>query len=57
MGYSQAFTATSAVVFIDPDQTTLENPLDEEQISWISNIEINYLIFIIYNFNLSNIFF
>ena len=37
MGYSQAFTVTSAVVFIDPEQTTLEKPLDEEEISWISN--------------------
>ena len=37
MGYSQGFTVTSAVVFIDPEQTTLEKPLDEEEISWISN--------------------
>ena len=29
MGYSQAFTATSAVTFIDPEQTTLEKPLDQ----------------------------
>ena len=40
MGYSQAFTATSAVTFIDPEQTTLEKPLDEEEISWISNNDI-----------------
>ena len=44
MGYSQSFTAIAAVAFIDPEQTTLEKPLYEEEISWISNNGINYLI-------------
>ena len=35
-GYTQGFSITAAVAFTDPNITTLDRPLDEEEISWIS---------------------
>ena len=43
LGTSFGFTATAAVAFTNPNTTTLEYILNEEEISWLSM----YLFFII----------
>ena len=44
LGTSFGFTATAAVAFTNPNTTTLEYILNEEEISWLSM----YLFFIFY---------
>ena len=44
-GVLQGFSITSAVVYINPNTTTLSEILDEEKISWLSNVTIHTYIF------------
>ena len=42
MGSSLAFSTTAAVVYSSPNTTTLNEVLDEEQTSWLSNLALYY---------------
>ena len=37
IGISQGFSLITSVTFINSNVTTLEEPLDEEEISWLGN--------------------
>ena len=39
IGISQGFALITSVTFINSNVTTLEEPLDEEEISWLGNNE------------------
>ena len=45
LGTSFGFTATAAVAFTNPNTTTLEYILNEEEISWLSKYFDHYLCF------------
>ena len=46
IGISQGFSLITSVTFINSNVTTLEEPLDEEQISWLGNEQNMYCFFI-----------
>ena len=38
LGTAYGFSATAAVAFTNPNTTTLDYTLNEEEVSWLSNI-------------------
>ena len=48
LGTSFGFTATAAVAFTNPNTTTLEYILNEEEISWLSKCLRRYLFIAFY---------